>query len=157
VAYELSLKSKDNVQEDNVEKAAKLQVPLLSTVELALDSAPSDCPKFTDHSEFTSAIITIIEAFSKVHKRDLQIGTCAQVSLQLLKQILFVEDIFDPKYVGTRSSNARASGQMRDEINYDQDSEEGGADEAAEEDAEAGEVQLGLMQADRDQKVEENE
>jgi hypothetical protein len=100
----------DELTKANPENAPKQLMPNLTTVEALIEpSANNECPAFADKEDFFQAIMTITEALSKVGRRDSLVSACATVVLQLLKQIIYVDEVFGSKYVSERN-HAKAGG-----------------------------------------------
>lgn len=96
---------------ESPEKAPKPLMPNLSSVQMLIEpSTVSDCPAFVDKDDFFQAIMTVTEALSKVGRRDSLVSTCATVTLQLLKQIIYVDEIFGTKYVSDRHAKSSGGG-----------------------------------------------
>lgn len=142
----------EELSKDQPDKAPKQLAPVLQTVEMLIEPTAPDCPPFADKEEFFQAIMTVTEAFSRVGRRDIMVSTCATMALQLLKQIIYVDEIFGSNYVSEKASKQshqpalHIKGKGDDGKGQEESDNEGGGEPDGEEgEEEQQEVQLGLM------------
>jgi len=71
-------------------------LPKVPNLQIILEMLEND--KFDNAYVFSQALMTLLDAFSKVEKRDMSISIQGQVCLDLTKQIIEYDEIF--QYVG---------------------------------------------------------